>query len=408
MKKTIILLSLLCPLFVQAQPVTLDLESVRLNELVKITYGDLLKADYMASDDFNKDARTATLKLYGVKPEQVRVALDGLLHQNGYQVAERGGIVYISKASEPDKTEGFISFFYQPRFRSVQYLSDMLVSVFPKGRFSFQRGVQTPETAKPDAAPADTGTSAYSQLSKDQDSFIFYGSPLEVDQLAALLSQVDRPSGEVLVKAFIYEVTNNNTEQTAFSAAVGLLDKELDLGTQASISNGTISFKSGSFEAVYTALSSDSRFKVVSAPSLRVKDRELASFSVGAEVPVLGNVSYQTNGQPVQSVEYKNSGVILDITPTIRADSIELNIRQQLSNFIPTSNGVNNSPTLIKRELSSVVNAKSDDVIVLGGLEEHRTSKTKSGFRWLPDFLKNKSDEQGDSDILLVLHVQRL
>lgn len=110
----------------------------------------------------------------------------------------------------------------------------------------------------------------------------------------------------------------------------------------------------------------------------------------------------------MQSVEYKNSGVILDIEPTIRGDVTQLSVSQQLSNFVQTLNGVNNSPTLIKRELSSIVDTHDGDVIIMGGLEEHKDNASSSGFTWLPRFLRSNSKDSSSSDILLILHVTRL
>jgi type II secretory pathway component GspD/PulD (secretin) len=122
----------------------------------------------------------------------------------------------------------------------------------------------------------------------------------------------------------------------------------------------------------------------------------------------LGAISYPATGQSVQSVDYKSSGVILNIRPTIRAESIELDINQQISNFVQTTTGVNNSPTLIKREIATTVNCKNDDVIVLGGLEESSQTTASSGQSWLPNFLRSKSKDESKSDILLVLHVTKL
>ncbi|WP_321572735.1 hypothetical protein [Citrobacter koseri] len=85
--------------------------------------------------------------------------------------------------------------------------------------------------------------------------------------------------------------------------------------------------------------------------------------SVGNEVPV-GQVSYADN-RPIQSIEYRSSGVILDVKPQIRTDNIDLVIKQQLSSFAKTDTGVNNSPTLIKREVNTEVSAADGDIILL-------------------------------------------
>lgn len=114
------------------------------------------------------------------------------------------------------------------------------------------------------------------------------------------------------------------------------------------------------------------------------------------------------NGNPVQSVEYKPSGVIFDLKPQVREIGIDLTINQQLSTFIPTTTGVNNSPTLIKREISTRIGAVDNDVIVLGGLDEDKSSSDSSGLSFLPSFLKSKGGQNSKTQILLVLQVQKI
>lgn len=156
-------------------------------------------------------------------------------------------------------------------------------------------------------------------------------------------------------------------------------------------------------------LETDSRFKVVSSPSLRIQSGARGVFSVGQEVPVLGALSFpQGAGQAAQSVEYRSSGVIFDIKPTVRNAVIELALSQQLSDFIKTTTGVNNSPTLTKRELKTTVGLQDGDVIVLGGLAEDKDTQTRDGTSFLPSFLHTSGKEVSSSEILLVLQVQRL
>ena len=47
---------------------------------------------------------------------------------------------------------------------------------------------------------------------------------------------------------------------------------------------------------------------------------------------------------------------------------MDLKIQQQLSNFVTTETGVNNSPTLIKRDVTTEVSLADGDIILLGGL----------------------------------------
>ena len=102
-------------------------------------------------------------------------------------------------------------------------------------------------------------------------------------------------------------------------------------------------------------------------------------------------------------MEYKPSGVILELKPEVRADSITLSVKQQLSNFVVTTTGVNNSPTLTKREISTVIDAKAGETVLLGGLDQDQESEDTTGPRFLPSWLLNSGKQKSRSEILIVL-----
>ena len=160
-----------------------------------------------------------------------------------------------------------------------------------------------------------------------------------------------------------------------------------------------------SLDAMYELFRTDSRFNVVSSPRLRVKSGYSATFSVGQEVPVLSGID-RNQTSTYQSVDYRSAGVILDVTPSVRNSVTDLKISQQLSNFIKTDTGVNDTPTLIKREVSTVVSVKSGDIVVLGGLAETKDSDARTGLSFLPRAFGSRSDEKSKTDILIVLQVR--
>lgn len=96
------------------------------------------------------------------------------------------------------------------------------------------------------------------------------------------------------------------------------------------------------------------------------------------QVPVLGSVSYE-DGKAVQSVTYRDSGVIFKVKPVITSSRISLNVNQQLSNFVKTDTGVNDSPTLLKREVDTSLTLKDGDIVLLGGLAENKDSQANTG-----------------------------
>lgn len=151
----------------------------------------------------------------------------------------------------------------------------------------------------------------------------------------------------------------------------------------------------------------DSRFNVISSPHLRVTSGNQARFSVGSDVPVLASVTHTDINKSVQSIEYRSSGVIFTVKPLITENIITLDINQQLSNFVKTETGVNNSPTLIKREVNTNINLNDGDIVVLGGLTDSKDSNAKTGLSFLPIF-NSKSNEKNKTDILVALSVSRI
>jgi type II secretory pathway component GspD/PulD (secretin) len=140
---------------------------------------------------------------------------------------------------------------------------------------------------------------------------------------------------------------------------------------------------------------------------VRVRNGAQARFAVGSEVPVLGAAQLDKNGNPVQSVDYRQSGVILLATPEIRVGVIELNLSQELSNFVATSTGVNNSPTLIKRAVSTRLSISPGEVVILAGLQDDKQDEQHER---LPFFgwLLGTSRQSRQSEILVLIEAQRI
>jgi type II secretory pathway component GspD/PulD (secretin) len=276
------------------------------------------------------------------------------------------------------------------------------------GSFSVNRAVAAPPGAKMDKAAPDGSAAAL--IDQAADVLLFQGTAKEVATLKKVLAEVDYQQGEVMVRGVVYEVSSSDKDGSAFSLALNLLGGKISGGLGAGKAlDSFVRFQNQSIDAVYSALSSDSRFKVVSTPSLRVRSGGSGRFTVGQDVPVLGAVSFPGNGQaPVQSVEYRSSGVIFELQPQVHDAVVDLNVLQQVSNFAATETGVNNSPTLIKREVKTALTLADGDVVVLGGLAENKESAGRNGLSFVPAWMRSKSSESSKTEILLILQLTKI
>lgn len=393
-------------------PVSFSLDGVAVSQVLRLVYGEVVKGSYVLDPVVVADQRAVSFRWDASKGD-IRLFLVSFLDLLGYTMQNRGGVDFIrvkeeKREIEPEKE----TFVYRPKFRDGSYLVDLLSPLF-KGAFTSKRGVQAPEGSKADQKAVPPGSAA-ALIERKTDTIIFNGSVFEVAKLQKILAQVDISGGQVLVRGALYEVQTSTGEGSAFQMAASVLSGKfgISLGAAGSVLGNSMSFKnigSLSIDAVLSALSTDSRFKVVSSPSLRVRDGATAKLTVGQEVPVLGALSFpQGAGQAVQSVEYRSSGVIFDLTPQIREAVVDLNVSQQVSNFINTTTGVNGSPTLTKRELATTVTMADGDVIVLGGLNENKESSAQSGLPFFPALMRSNSKDQSKSEILLILQVTRI
>jgi general secretion pathway protein D len=395
-------------LFAQnAKPLRFDFKGINVSQVIQLIYGEVLTSSYVLDPEVLTDARIVSFRYTSDKGD-ARTFVAGFLDSLGYASTSKNGIDFISRKSQEEKAitkPEQDTYVYRPQFRDVNYLSRVLAPIF-QGSFAVNRSVAGKPLATDKPVPESSATA---MIDQNADSLLFSGTPIEIEKLKKLLTQIDFQIGEVAVRGVVYEVQTTDRDGSAFGLLATLIGGKLQGGIGSTSTTGTfLRFKNTTIELVYSMLSQDSRFKVMSSPSLRVKSGTQGTFSVGQDVPVLGAVTYSSNGQPLQSVEYRNSGVIFNIFPTVREAIIDLVVDQQLSNFAITTTGVNNSPTLTKRSLKTSIGLQDGDLVVLGGLTENKQSDNRDGLSFLPRFMHSTAKEQSRSEILLVLQVQRM
>lgn len=383
---------------VQAETLKLDLSRLSVSNALELVYRELGQTNYVLSPDVVQDTRLVTFR-YSANKSGFKPFLSVFLESLGYRLQQRKNVDLIVKHTQ---NEGD-AFFYRPRNRSVDYLTRTLQPFFA-GRFTNSRQIEAPPGVQ--ATQNAPRGSAASLVEVESEVVSFVGSDQEVLRLRGMLEEIDTPVEQVVVQGILVEVGNAVSKGNAVQLVADLLSSNLKLELGSSLSAPTASaVLSGSgFQAALQSLSESSAFKMVSTPTLQIRSGETGKFSAGAEVPTLGNVSFE-NGTPVQSIEYRTSGVTFEVSPTILRDAVDLKVSQELSDFIPTTTGVNGSPTLTTRGLRTAITLRPGQVVVLGGLADSKATDAKSSF-WGFDFLKTKS--QSESQIVLVLKVDKV
>jgi general secretion pathway protein D len=143
--------------------------------------------------------------------------------------------------------------------------------------------------------------------------------------------------------------------------------------------------------ATLNALRAVTDVHVLSAPKLMVLNNHTASIEVGDQVPISTGsaVSTVSDTAPiVNSIDYRDVGVILKVTPRVNSSGLVLlDIAQEVSDVIPqtAAQALIQSPSFSERKLSTSVAVQDGETIVLGGLIKNEVTRSKNRIPLLGD-----------------------
>lgn len=129
--------------------------------------------------------------------------------------------------------------------------------------------------------------------------------------------------------------------------------------------------------AILQAVSTNTNSNILSAPSITTLDNQEANFLVGQDVPTItGSTAGSNNENPFQTVDRREIGIRLRVTPQINeGDSVQMIIEQEVSSL---AGATSVDITINKRELSTTVLARDGETIVLGGLIDEDVQESLS------------------------------
>ncbi len=389
-----------------------NFQFVNVAQVINFVYSEMLQTPFVVLPEVNDDKRLVSFR-FDAKKGDIRDALGSFLDWLGLGVRTTDGIDYIYKRKEekekaelpPDRDV----FVYNPKYRSADYLARLVQPLF-SGQFTTNRAIPAAAGAKMTGdAPMN---SAAAMVDQSSDAMVFLGTDKEIAMLKKVLPQVDIKQGEVAIRAWVYEVSTGDDKTSGFQLAAsvlgGRLGVSLGVGTVDANANA-LRLHTGFLDAAIAALDSDSRFRVVTSPNLRVASGKHGRLNVGQSVPVVGSVSFSgASGTPIQSVAYEDAGVIFDVQPVVKGDVTDADVTVEISDFQKTSTGVNNSPTKNTRKFETSMQLSDGEVIVTGGLTQSKDSNLRSGISWLPSFMDGHTWSKSDSDIVLILQITRV
>ena len=206
-------------------------------------------------------------------------------------------------------------------------------------------------------------------------------------RVQAILDALDTPQPQVLIRVLIAEVT---------------IDDELDIGVEGEFNNLSGSIEStltdfgvaaaaGGFKAVVVdsgdflvsirALQQLGKLEIVSRPYILASDNQPSNMLVGEEFPFVTNTRETDAGNTINTIEYRDIGLILNVTPQINPDNrVTLDVSQELSALTGRTVAISeqlNAQVIAKRLAETRIAIKDGQTIVIGGLMEDKNTSTE-------------------------------
>lgn len=342
--------------------------------------------------------RLNTIVVLSVQPALLRRVESWIAHldQPRSSTTSAGQLVYEVRHSDPaDLLNSLYQLLGMGQYQSGGSSSSS--GGFARGQTATQPsfGEQSQSLASAYGSPSRQGDVQIG-AAPNQNIILVRGEPDRVAEIQELLELLDRPRPQVLIEAAIVEVTL--TDETRYGVDwSGIINDHVAVAWSGDASPSAdprfpglgATYLNTGLEAAISALSSTTELEVISRPSILALHNEQAELQVGDQVPVVlqSAVSIDNPDAPlVNQTAYRNTGVILTVTPQIRAGGVvEVEVSQEVSGVAQTTSSGIDSPTITQRRISSTLLVPSGEAVALGGLISTRSTNGSSGVPVLRD-----------------------
>lgn len=302
-------------------------------------------------------------------------------------------------------------------------------------------------------------TSAYQTLQRSvvviaepvSNTVLISATPEYYGEIRRIIEKIDSQPPQVVIQVTIAEVQLNNTEEAGVE--IGLQSpvlfgrgSTLNFNTTAALPTATVgesivgfqglgnlgvgrsspnqgvggflfSASSDTFSLLVRALKAQGRVDVLSRPQIQVADNQTGYMSVGQSFPTPGQ-QVITNGLAQQSIEYRDVGITLRVTPRVNPDGkVLMRVEPSVSSVQPGTVAVGGvQASVINQQLvQTTVLASDGETIVLGGLITKLETRNEVGIPYAKDIpylgalFRYRTHVVGRREILIIMtpHIVR-
>ena len=205
-------------------------------------------------------------------------------------------------------------------------------------------------------------------------------------QIEKIITNLDQPVPQVLIKVLFLEVTHTNALDLGVEGKYTYKrDGNQDViqtifGLSHETRGGFYKILDEDLEVTIRAISERTKLEILSRPSVLARNNQQATITVGQEVPFIRNSRITSDGQTINTIEYDDIGIILRVTPHITSDRlVEMEVIPEISaltgDTVPISETVN-ATVIAKRSAETRVVVEDGKTVVIGGMMEDNNTET--------------------------------
>jgi len=250
---------------------------------------------------------------------------------------------------------------------------------------------------------------AYFSIDPETHRVVYIADEATAQYIAQVLTNLDRPKPQVLIKVVFVEVTYNKASDIGIEGGWGRQNMNGTIQDASAVNGFGLSGLSSvvgtnfnqfgqpissfspvppmsqqgaglyqilgqDYQVTLRAIAQAGEAKILSRPSILARNNQPATINVGQYVPIIVGVTYnQLTGMPINSINWTQIGVTLQVTPFITADGlVQMMVSPSISSLdstttVPIAAGVN-SPTIDNRSADTVAVTADGQTIIIGGL----------------------------------------
>jgi general secretion pathway protein D len=242
------------------------------------------------------------------------------------------------------------------------------------------------------------------------NAIVIKANSADYAKIKATIQSLDIVPRAVLIEVMLAEITLSDDLQ--YGVEWYFKNKGMDIGgykgSQTTFLNNKLGLSSGKFDPIVNAaatglnmywttlagdvaaliqlLSAETNVSVLSNPTLLAMDNQEATITVGGREPILSqqSVSEASSNTIVNSVQYEETGIILNVVPHINSGGlVRMEVEQTIREAGVNENSKIDSPSFSERHVQTSVICQDGKTAVIGGIIQQKNDRGQSGIPFL-------------------------